>query len=218
VDVTETSALSSTGTGFECGAVRGQHWSRWLHSRAQAGQPDDGRGGSALLQAIDEVAGASRSGAMSPKDIPINVVVRDGNTLITNTRSAQALTRAGIPRESWNVINRTGDSLYDRLLSGRSGRNGLGSGGLICREWCEQRQLVRHEAPDRPALAAPSAYSEVAESAQQLVDWLRQSASAFCSVDPASSLPQTRVGCSRRPMRTLLMRQTQSRLHCPGAS
>jgi RHS repeat-associated protein len=80
-------------------------------------------------QTIDDVAGALRSGAMSPKDIPINVVVRDGNTLITNTRSAQALTRAGIPRDAWNVINRTGDSLYEQLLSGQLTRNGLTSAG-----------------------------------------------------------------------------------------
>ncbi|MGI8710342.1 MAG: DUF6531 domain-containing protein [Acidimicrobiales bacterium] len=78
---------------------------------------------------IDDVAGVLRSGAMSQKDVPINVVIRDGNTLITNTRSAQALTRAGIPRDSWNVINRTGDSLYERLLSGQLSRNGLGSAG-----------------------------------------------------------------------------------------
>jgi hypothetical protein len=61
--------------------------------------------------------------------VPINVIVRDGNTLILNTRSAQALTRAGIPRDSWNVINRTGDDFFEQLLTGQLSRNGLGSGG-----------------------------------------------------------------------------------------
>lgn len=82
-------------------------------------------------QTIDDVAGQLRTGVMSSKDVPINVVVRDGNTLITNTRSAQALTRAGIPRDSWNVINRTGDPLFEDLLSGQLSRNNLGSGGFL---------------------------------------------------------------------------------------
>jgi hypothetical protein len=80
-------------------------------------------------QTIDDVAGQLESGALSAKDVPINVVVRDGNTLITNTRSAQALIRAGIPRGSWNVINQTGNSLYENLLSGQLSRNGLTSSG-----------------------------------------------------------------------------------------
>ena len=40
-----------------------------------------------------------------------------------------ALIRAGIPRESWNVINRTGDDFFEELLSGQLRRNGLGSDG-----------------------------------------------------------------------------------------
>jgi hypothetical protein len=63
------------------------------------------------------------------KELPINVVVRDGNTLISNTRSAQALTRAGIPRSDWNVINRTGDPFFENLVSGQLGRNGLDGSG-----------------------------------------------------------------------------------------
>lgn len=38
---------------------------------------------------IDDVAGSLRSGAMSPKDVPIDVIVRDGNSPILNTRSSQ---------------------------------------------------------------------------------------------------------------------------------
>lgn len=79
---------------------------------------------------INSVAGDLRSGALSAKDVPINVVVRDGNPLITNTRSAQALTRAGIPRGSWNVVNQTGNPLYENLLTGQLGRNGLTSSGF----------------------------------------------------------------------------------------
>jgi filamentous hemagglutinin len=87
------------------------------------------KGGAFGGRTINDVAGDLRSGALSAKDVPINVVVRDGNTLISNTRSAQALTRAGIPRGSWNVINRTGDPLDENLVSGQLSRNGLTSSG-----------------------------------------------------------------------------------------
>ena len=66
---------------------------------------------------------------MSPKDVSIEVIVRDGNTLIPNTRSSQALIRAGIPRSSWNVIDRTGQAVYEARLSGQLSRNGLTSYG-----------------------------------------------------------------------------------------
>jgi RHS repeat-associated protein len=78
---------------------------------------------------IDDIAEALRSGAMSAKDIPINTVTRDGTRLILNTRSAQALTRAGIPRTEWLVIERTEDALYEELLSGQLERNSLDSTG-----------------------------------------------------------------------------------------
>ncbi len=78
---------------------------------------------------IDDIAGELASGAKSPKDVPIDVIMRDGNTLILNTRSAQALKRAGIPRSSWHVRNRTGDQFYEDLLSGQLRRNRLDSSG-----------------------------------------------------------------------------------------
>jgi RHS repeat-associated protein len=87
------------------------------------------KGGKFAGRSIDDVAAALRSRAMMPKDVPINVIVRDGNTLILNTRSAQALTRAGIPRSAWYVINRTGDPLFEKLLTGQLTRNGLTSAG-----------------------------------------------------------------------------------------
>jgi len=67
-------------------------------------------GGKFAGQTIDDVAGALRSGAMKPVDVPIEFIVRDGNTLILNTRSAQALQQAGIPRSAWNAIDMTGDA------------------------------------------------------------------------------------------------------------
>jgi hypothetical protein len=58
---------------------------------------------------IDDVVNELDSGTMTPADVPIDVIARGDNTLILNTRSAQALTRAGIPRTEWTVVDRTGD-------------------------------------------------------------------------------------------------------------
>ena len=65
----------------------------------------------------------------STADVPIDVIVRDGNSLILNTRSSQALIRAGVPRSSWNVIDRTGQAAYESRLTGQLTRNGLSSYG-----------------------------------------------------------------------------------------
>jgi len=63
---------------------------------------------------------------MKPGQVEINYVVRDGQTIILNTRSSQALEAAGIPRSQWNGVNRTGDSLYEGLLDGQLRRNAGG--------------------------------------------------------------------------------------------
>ena len=58
-----------------------------------------------------------------------DVIVRDGNTLILNTRSSQALIRAGVPRSAWNVVDRTGQAAYEARLTGQLTHNGLTSAG-----------------------------------------------------------------------------------------
>lgn len=78
---------------------------------------------------VDDVASALKSGTLSPKDVPVEYIVRDGNTLILNTRSAMALTRAGIPRSAWSAVDATGDALAEQRLNGQLGRNGLTSTG-----------------------------------------------------------------------------------------
>jgi hypothetical protein len=60
------------------------------------------------------------------------MIVRDGDTLILNTRSAQALMQAGIPRGAWSVIDQTGDPFFEELLTGQLTRNGLDSSGFVC--------------------------------------------------------------------------------------
>ena len=66
---------------------------------------------------------------MNVSHVPVDYIVRDGNTLILNTRSAQALEQAGIPRSEWFAIDRTGQAAYEARLTAQLERNGLRSEG-----------------------------------------------------------------------------------------
>ena len=83
------------------------------------------------IRSIDDLAGALKSGGVKASDIPVNYILRGGNKLILNTRTAQALQRAGISRSRWNAINRTGNSLFEKLLTGQLQRNKLTSQGVL---------------------------------------------------------------------------------------
>lgn len=85
-------------------------------------------------QTVEGVAGALRSGTLSAANIPINVVVRNGQTFILNTRSSAALMRAGIPRSAWNVVNQTGVPFFESSLTGQLGRNSLINGTNTIRQ------------------------------------------------------------------------------------
>ncbi|MFN7222329.1 MAG: RHS repeat-associated core domain-containing protein [Burkholderiales bacterium] len=89
------------------------------------------RGGLFAGRTIDDVAASLRSGAMKPADVPIEYIVRDGNTLILNTRSAQALQQAGIPRSAWNAIDMTGNAAAQARLTNQLQGNGLTSQGVL---------------------------------------------------------------------------------------
>lgn len=82
-------------------------------------------------QTIDDVAEALMSGTMKTGDVPIEYIVRDGNTLILNTRSAQSLQQAGIPRSQWKAVNMTGNAAAEARLTGQLQRNGLDSTGFL---------------------------------------------------------------------------------------
>jgi hypothetical protein len=81
-------------------------------------------------QSVDDVAAALKSGNLKPSDVPIDYITRNGNTLILNTRSSQALTQAGIPRSQWNAVNRTGDAAFEARLTGQLQRNNLTESGI----------------------------------------------------------------------------------------
>ncbi|MGH9169521.1 MAG: hypothetical protein ACRD0Z_01375 [Acidimicrobiales bacterium] len=80
-------------------------------------------------QTITGMANELSSGALSPADVPVQVAVVDGNTLILNTRSALALEEAGIPRAEWTLQNVTGDPEAMQRLENQLANNGLASSG-----------------------------------------------------------------------------------------
>lgn len=78
---------------------------------------------------VAEVAADLHAGNMNPSGVPIEYIVRNGNTLILNTRSSQALSQAEIPRTQWNAVNKTGDPVAEGRLTDQLRRNNLTSEG-----------------------------------------------------------------------------------------
>ena len=76
------------------------------------------------------MSNALKNGKISVEDVPIDYIVRDGNTLILNTRSSQALIKAGIPRTEWNAVNRTGNVKFENMLSNQLSNNKLTTEGV----------------------------------------------------------------------------------------
>ncbi len=79
---------------------------------------------------VDELATDIKLGRIDTKEVPIDFIVKDGNTLILNTRSAQALERAGIPRSQWNAIDQTENLAATARLDAQLLRNSLDSNGF----------------------------------------------------------------------------------------
>ena len=75
------------------------------------------------------MAAALRAGTLRPRDVPVDAVHRGGHDLIVNTRSSQALTRAGVPRAQWAVRDRTGERDVEQRLSAQLARNRLDASG-----------------------------------------------------------------------------------------
>ena len=73
------------------------------------------------INTIDDLVKAISTGKIKVEDLPIEYIVRDGNTLILNT---------GIPRNQWVSIDRTGSSFFEDLLDGQLSRNKLTSKGI----------------------------------------------------------------------------------------
>ena len=86
------------------------------------------KNGSFAGRTIGDVATGLRSGAINPSQLPIDVVVRNGETLPLNTRSLLALRRGGVDPSRFVINNRTGNSFFENLLTQRLGHNGLAGG------------------------------------------------------------------------------------------
>ena len=91
-------------------------------------------GGKFAGQTVEGVAGSLRNGTLSVTDVPIDVVERNGQTFILNTRSSAALMQANIPRSAWNVVNQTGVSSFENMLTGQLERNRLINGTNTIRQ------------------------------------------------------------------------------------
>ncbi len=79
---------------------------------------------------IDDIAEALRSGKLLPRDVVVDFVNRDGHWLMHNTRTPQALLRAGIPREEWYVRDMTGDPRTQFRVGNQLLQNRLSSEGI----------------------------------------------------------------------------------------
>ena len=86
-------------------------------------------GGTFSGRTVTEVAADLRAGTIKAADVPIQYIVKDGKPLILNTRSAQALEQAGIPRNAWNTVNKTRDAAAQARLTAQLKRSKLPKGG-----------------------------------------------------------------------------------------
>jgi hypothetical protein len=86
-------------------------------------------GGTFSGSSIADVANDLRTGALSPADVPVQYLARDGNSLIINTRSSLSLMQANIPVSQWSLIDQTGVEAAEASMTQRLLRNGLGSQG-----------------------------------------------------------------------------------------
>ena len=88
------------------------------------------KGGKFSGKTIDDVADALRNGTLKPSDVPIEYATQGGQTIVLNTRSAEALRRAGISRDLWKGVDVSNDAAAMQRLADQLRRNGLGPGGI----------------------------------------------------------------------------------------
>lgn len=80
-------------------------------------------------RSIPSVANDLRLGTVSPSEVPVGYVTRNGINLIDNTRSSIALQEAGIPMNQWNLVNRTGKPFFENSVTTKLANNGLPNTG-----------------------------------------------------------------------------------------
>ena len=65
------------------------------------------------IKKVNDLVKALTGGKISPKDIPLNYVMQNGEKVILNSRTSVALERAGIPMKNWYGLNQTGRVAYE---------------------------------------------------------------------------------------------------------
>jgi len=80
-------------------------------------------------RSVDDVALSIKHGSLSTSSVPVQYIMRNGQQLILNTRSAAALTKAGVPRSMWTGVNMTGNATAEARLTEQLGRNKLTGAG-----------------------------------------------------------------------------------------
>ena len=79
---------------------------------------------------IDDLVKLLRKGELTPADVPLEYLTTNGQTVILNTRSAEALRRAGIPRELWRGIDIADDAAALERLAEQLRKAKLGPEGI----------------------------------------------------------------------------------------
>lgn len=107
-------ALRNAGSkGLPEGAKYAQEW----HS------PKFDDRGALKGQPFSSVVQELRSGIRNPSSIQVDYVVRGDVVIIHNTRSANALEAAGVPRSQFNAVNKTGNPAVEARVDRQLARN-----------------------------------------------------------------------------------------------
>jgi hypothetical protein len=85
----------------------------------------------ASIKTVNDLASAIKSGAVDASRIAVEVVRRNGTNYVLNTRTAQALERAGIPRSQWSQLNKTGNKAAEKRLSDQLRNNSIAPGERV---------------------------------------------------------------------------------------
>ncbi|MCA2577755.1 MAG: tandem-95 repeat protein [Microcystis sp. M41BS1] len=80
------------------------------------------------INTINELALAIREGVLKISDVPVGIIVKDGTKYIVNTRTGQALERAGIPKYKWATSDISTNPELTKLLEAQLRRNKLSNG------------------------------------------------------------------------------------------
>jgi len=68
------------------------------------------------INKVDDLVEAIKDGTVHPSQLAVDYVIINGEKVIANTRTSTALNRAGIKKEDWIGVDKTGQTAYDDIL------------------------------------------------------------------------------------------------------